>query len=95
MIGPNSHGFIVGRRRETAVLIQNITTHRARKRWRFAGVAHHDLTNAFGPSEWTALDDTNTRLVCEEDCHLAEQRYKWATIEIKASGAPGMWSDDG
>ena len=47
---------------------------------------HHDLSNAFGSTDWETLGrSVDERLICEEDAHLAHQRFTWSSIQVRGS----------
>ena len=81
------HGYIAGRRRESAVLIRQVTTWRLERLGMKSLTAFHDLTNAFGSVRWEAMDRAAARLL-GPNCLLGEQRYRLATPTI-----PGMDGD--
>ena len=56
------HGYIPGRRRESAVLIRQVTTWRLERLGMKSLTAFHDLTNAFGSVKWEAMDRAAERL---------------------------------
>ena len=81
------HGYILGRRRESAVLIRQVTTWRLERRGMKSLTAFHDLANAFGSVKWEAMDRAAARLL-GPNCLLGQQRYRLATTTI-----PGMDGD--
>ena len=78
------HGYIPGRRRESAVLIRQVTTWRLERLGMKSLTAFHDLTNAFGSVKWEVMDRAAARLL-GPNCLLGQQRYRLATTTI-----PGM-----
>ena len=80
-------GYIPGRRRESAVLIRQVTTWRLERLGVKSLTAFHDLTNAFGSVKWEAMDRAAERLL-GPNCLLGQQRYRLATTTI-----PGMDGD--
>ena len=78
------HGYIPGRRRESAVLIRQVTTWRLERLGMKSLTDFHDLTNAFGSVKWEAMDRAAERLL-GPNCLLGQQRYRLATTTI-----PGM-----
>ena len=50
------HGYILGRRRESAILIRQATTWRLERLGLKSLTAFHDLTNAFGSVKWEAIE---------------------------------------
>ena len=50
------HGYIPGRRRESAILIRQASTWRLERLGLKSLTAFHDLTNAFGSVKWEAMD---------------------------------------
>ena len=82
-VGLIAHGFVKGRRRENAILVQQSACYRARKCKRFAMLTHHDLSNAFGSTDWVVLVPTvQSSLVSTKEADYAEQRVKWACIQL-------------
>ena len=76
-----------GRRRESAVLITQVTTWRLERLGMKSLTASRDLTNAFGSVKWEAMDRAAERLL-GPNCLLGQQRYRLATTTI-----PGMDGD--
>ena len=72
------HGYIPGRRRESAVLIRQVTTWRLERLGLKSLTAFHDLTNAFGSVKWEALDRAVASLL-RPDALVGQQRYMLAT----------------
>ena len=75
------HGYIPGRRRESAVLIRQVTTWRLERLGLKSLTAFHDLTNAFGSVKWEAMDRAAAGLL-GPNCLLGQQRYRLATTAI-------------
>ena len=76
------HGYIPRRRRESAVLIRQVTTWRLERLGMKSLTAFHDLTNAFGSVKW---EDRAAARLLGPKCLLGQQRYRLATTTI-----PGM-----
>ena len=70
-------------RRESAVLVRQVTTWRLERLGLKSLTAFHDLTNAFGSVKWEAV----ARLL-GPNCILGQQRYRLAITTI-----PGMDGD--
>lgn len=82
-IGPViTETLVRGRRKESAIMIQQIGSW---KLWRM-GVPHtlnnHDMTNAFASSEWSALDYASKLILEPPNWELGRQRYRWATVRL-------------
>ena len=75
------HGYIPGKRRESAVLIRQVTTWRPERLGMKSLTASHDLANAFGSVKWEAMDRAAERLL-GPNCFLGQQRYRLATTTI-------------
>ena len=71
------HGYIPGRRRESAILIRQATTWRLERLGLNSLTASHDLTNAFGSVKWEAMDRA-----AGPNHLLGQQRYRLATTTI-------------
>ena len=67
------HGYIPGRRRESAVLIRQVTTRRLERLGMKSLTAFHDLTNAFGSRRWTDLQ----RDCCDRTVFLGSRDTGW------------------
>ena len=70
------HGYISGRRRESAVLIRQVTTWRLERFGMKALTAFHDLTNAFGSVKWEAMDRAAERLL-DRTVSLGSRNTGW------------------
>ena len=81
------HGYIPGRRRESAVLTRQVTTWRLERLGLKSLAAFHDLTNAFGSVKWEAMHRAAARML-GPNCLLGQQRHRLATTTI-----PGMDGD--
>ena len=81
------HGYILGGRRESAVLIRQVTTWKLERLGMKPLTAFHDLTNAFGSVKWEAMDRAAASLLVPNFL-LGQQRYRLATTTI-----PGMDGD--
>ena len=55
------HGYILGRRRESAILIRQASTWRLERLGLKSLTAFHDLTNAFGTVKWEAMIEPRRR----------------------------------
>ena len=75
------HGYISGRRRESAVLIRQVTTWRLERIGLKSLTAFHDLTNAFGSVKWEAMDRAVASLF-GLNALIGQQRYRLATTTI-------------
>ena len=75
------HGYIPGRRRESAVLIRQVTTWRLERLGMKSLTAFHDLANAFGSVKWEVMDRAAARLL-GPNCLLGQQRCRLVTIAI-------------
>ena len=75
------HGYIPGRRRESAILIRQATTWRLERLGLKSLTAFHDLTNAFGSVKWEAMDRAAAALLGPNHL-LGQQRYRLATTTI-------------
>ena len=75
------HGYISRRRRESAVLIRQVTTWRLERIWLKSLTAFHDMTNAFGSVEWKAMDRAVASLL-GPNALIGQQRYRLATTTI-------------
>ena len=76
------HGYIPGRRRESAVLITQVTTWRLERLVLKSLTAFHDLTNVFGSVKWAAMDRAAERLLLGPSCPLGQQRNRLVTTTI-------------
>jgi hypothetical protein len=82
-----SHGFVRGRRRESAILVQNSTAWRMKKVGRSGIITHYDLANAFGSTVHEELMETVEQcLLLPEDVKFGNQRVQWAHIETPGLG---------
>ena len=85
-------------RRESAVLIRQVTTWRLERLGLKSLTAFHDLTNAFGSVKWEAMDRAAASLL-GTNCLLGQQRYKLATTTIPGKDGDvtlknwGKWID--
>ena len=75
------HGYIPGRRRESAILIRQASTWRMERLGLKSLTAFHDLTNAFGSVKWDAMDRASEALLGPNH-FLGQQRYRLATTTI-------------
>ena len=75
------HGYIPGRRRESAILIRQASTWRLERLGLKSLTAFHDLTNAFGSVKWDAMDRAAEELLGPNH-FLGQQRYRLATTTI-------------
>lgn len=76
------HGFLRGRRKEGALLVQMCAAWRTRQQGRNFVMNNHDISNAFASSSWQALDRANASITNPIDASLGMQRYRWATISL-------------
>ena len=76
------HGYIPGRRRESAILIRHASTWRLERLGLKSLTAFHDLTNAFGSVKWEAMDRAAEALLGPSNHFLGQQRYRLATTTI-------------
>ena len=75
------HGYIPGRRRESAILIRQASTWRLERLDLKSLTTFHDLTNAFGSVKWEAMDRAAEALLGPNH-FLGQQRYRLATTTI-------------
>ena len=75
------HGCIPGRRRESAVLIRQVTTWRLERLGLKSLTAFHDLTDASGSVKWEAMDRAAAALL-GPNAPLGQQRNRLATTAI-------------
>ena len=75
------HGHIPERRRESAVLIRQVTTCQLERLGLESLTAFHDLTNAFGSVKWEAMDKAVAALL-GPNALIGQQRYRLATTTI-------------
>ena len=94
------HGYMPGRRRESAVLIRQASTWRLEHRGLKSLTAFYDLTKAFGSVKWEAIDRAAAPLLVPI-LLLGQQRYRLATTTVPGSdgdmslriGEGGLLSD--
>ena len=72
----------LGRRRESAVLIRQVTTWRLESIGLKSLTAFHDLTNALGSVKWEAMDRAVASLL-GPNALIGQQRYRLATTTIQ------------
>ena len=75
------HGYTPGRRRDSAVLIRQVTTWRLERGGLKSFTAFHDLTNAFGTVKWEAMD----RAVASLDSRDTDRRLPRSQEEMATS----------
>ena len=75
------HGYIPGRRRESAILIRQASTWRLERLGLKLVTAFHDLTIAFRSVKWEAMDRAAEALLGPNH-FLGQQRYRLATTTI-------------
>ena len=93
------HGYIPRRRRESAVLIRQVTTWRLERLGLKSLTAFHDLTSAFGSVKWEAMDRAAASLL-GPNCLLGQLKYRLATTTIPGKdgdvtlkiGEGGCWA---
>ena len=83
------HEYIPGRRRESAVLIRQVTTSRLERLGLKSLTAFHDLANAFGSVKWEAMDRAAARLL-GPNCLLGQQRHRRTWFHAQR-GWPKQW----
>ena len=74
-------GHIPGRRRESSVLVRQVTTWSLERLGLKSLAAFHDLTNAFGSVKWEAMDRAAAALLGPNSL-LRQQRYRPASTTI-------------
>lgn len=82
---PSLQGFAAGRRREAAVLAQQVLGHELRE----LGVWHinmlQDVSNAFVCMQWDYLRRASDIRLVEGDRHLGRQRVEWIVVTLLGS----------
>ena len=43
---------------------------------------NHDLANAFGSTDWEALEEANRLILTDDDLHFGVQRFRWSAIGL-------------
>ena len=81
------HGFLPGRRREGAILVELLGAWKLRRLGVSSIASHKDMTNAFPSVLWATKHAATSELLLPHDCHLGRQRYVCATVELPS--APG------
>ena len=76
------HGFLPRRRKESALLVQMCGAWRLKNCGFNFLMNNHDLANAFGSTDWEALEEANRLILTEADLHFGEQRYRWSAIGL-------------
>ena len=76
------HGYIFGRRRESAVLIRQVTTWRLERLGLISLTAFHDLTNAFVSVKWEAMDRVAAGLL-GSNCLLGSRGTGWRPLRYR------------
>eukprot|EP00959_Pyramimonas_sp_CCMP1952_P330806 6927519-Pyramimonas_sp.AAC.1 len=85
---PQDHGFARHRRREDAVMSVMAMGFRLRQAgWSYA-ITMKDLSNAFGSTDWKALDTVIQEHSAPEDRVLCRQRYRLSVVEVETTTGP-------
>ena len=84
-MSPYDYGFLRHRRREGAIAVQNISQWRPNQAGRSSALDNHDMSNAFGSSDWTALSDACCDFFLPADVKYSSQRYEWASCWLPCS----------
>ena len=82
----NNHGFVPGRRRESALLIQMVLAARLRKRGMSFVTTLHDGTNAFASTRHEVLSELADHGMAEAERHFFHTRRVNAQIWIPVQG---------
>jgi hypothetical protein len=80
------HGFLRGRRRESAIRVQQNAIFRYKRIKRSCIANNHDMANAFGSVNHDLMqEEVVPALLLQQDQEYGSQRFQWATVELPGS----------